>query len=292
MMISKRFKIISTFGVLAIACSLIGCGGKKVNYHTVTWQNDDNSLIYKDEKVADGQTPAFTGETPSKVSDDPNFYYTFKGWTPEISAVKGDVTYTAIYETGINYTVSENSDGTYAIDDCLLTDATSLSIPTSYNNKAVTVLKENAFAKCTKAETIVVPSSIQELKPGCFADTSKLKNLTVPFLCQTREEAKNFRYLFDTNGEQYPMNLENVVLASGCTNIPDEAFRFCYFLTVSIPKTVNYIGNLSFAGCDSLESVNYEGTKVEWGNITKSFNVLGDLQHVVKVHCSDGDVNF
>lgn len=60
--------------------------------YTVTWKNGDETL--KTETVAKGTTPTYDGETPYKA-DGADCIYTFSGWTPEVTAVTGDVTYTA-----------------------------------------------------------------------------------------------------------------------------------------------------------------------------------------------------
>ena len=81
-----------------------------LNEYTVTWKNGDTVL--KSEKVAYGDTPVYSGETPTKEGD-AQYSYVFAGWTPEIVAVTGDVTYTATFEQTVNtYTVTwKNWDG-------------------------------------------------------------------------------------------------------------------------------------------------------------------------------------
>lgn len=64
--------------------------------YTITWQYEDGTVI-KSEEVSYGTLPEYTGETPTKDSDQDN-YYEFSGWTPEISEVTGDKTYTATFE--------------------------------------------------------------------------------------------------------------------------------------------------------------------------------------------------
>ena len=67
------------------------------NTYTVTWNNYDGSLLEKDTDVAYGETPEYNGETPAKHSDD-EFDYSFIGWTPAITAVTGNTTYTATFK--------------------------------------------------------------------------------------------------------------------------------------------------------------------------------------------------
>ena len=83
-----------------------------VNVYTVTWKNYDGSVLEVDEDVPYGTMPSYDGETPIKEKDAENTYY-FSGWSPELSEVTGDVTYTAQYESEINkYTVIwKNYDG-------------------------------------------------------------------------------------------------------------------------------------------------------------------------------------
>ena len=62
---------------------------------TVNWIANGES-VETDEGVPYGTTPEYNGETPDSYFDGENEYI-FSGWTPEITAVTDDATYTAAY---------------------------------------------------------------------------------------------------------------------------------------------------------------------------------------------------
>ena len=69
---------------------------KKVDTYTITWINEDSTVLETDTGVEAGTTPTYDGATPTKVADDTNTY-TFNNWTPAVAPAIADTTYTATF---------------------------------------------------------------------------------------------------------------------------------------------------------------------------------------------------
>ena len=67
-----------------------------VNEYTIKFV-DENGTELQSSKVAYGVIPVYIGKEPRKAEDEEHIY-AFVGWNPEVVAVTGDATYTAMYE--------------------------------------------------------------------------------------------------------------------------------------------------------------------------------------------------
>lgn len=77
-----------------------------VMLYTVTWVDYDNTVLETDTGVPWGTVPTYDGDIPSHENE------IFKEWTPEVSAITGNTTYTASYVTKYTITfVTSSSDG-------------------------------------------------------------------------------------------------------------------------------------------------------------------------------------
>lgn len=77
-----------------------------VRTYTVTWKGENNTTLETDTNVPYGTIPQYNGSTPTSSTGSP-----FTGWTPTVSAITGDVTYTAGFKPV--YTITfKNDNGT------------------------------------------------------------------------------------------------------------------------------------------------------------------------------------
>ncbi|MBQ3330215.1 MAG: starch-binding protein [Ruminococcus sp.] len=121
-----------------------------VNEYTITWLDGNNDTL-KTEQVAYGETPAYTGATPTKTAT-AEYTYTFNNtWSPAIVPVTGIATYTAQFdETRATYFPrhSLTLHGDIGVNFYLnLTDAeltSGVTVDFKLNNEALSTYTVNA----------------------------------------------------------------------------------------------------------------------------------------------------
>ena len=137
-----------------------------IRTYTITWKSDENTEI-DTTNVAYGETP--THAAPADY-EDAQYTYTFAGWTPEVTAVTGEATYTATYtatpkstepNNGTNITVADTiSENFYLDDEFYGADA---YIALNYNHNS------DASETADFGTDIIALSSLPELSSGDYA---------------------------------------------------------------------------------------------------------------------------
>ncbi len=83
---------------------------------TITWMNDGKVYKTETDMYIAGETPA-APDDPTKAAD-AQYTYTFSKWTPEISAITGDTTYTAEYNKTVNsYEITFTDENGNVLDE-------------------------------------------------------------------------------------------------------------------------------------------------------------------------------
>ncbi|MBR7001036.1 MAG: hypothetical protein IKI01_10595 [Lachnospiraceae bacterium] len=76
-----------------------------LNAYTVTWKDEDGTILETDKDVTYGTVPTYDGKEPTKAAT-AEYSFKFGGWSIKVSEVTGDITYTATYaKSAIEYTV-------------------------------------------------------------------------------------------------------------------------------------------------------------------------------------------
>ena len=116
--------------------------------------------------------------------------------------------------------------------------------------KSVTVLggeiKENAFYKCTRLTSIVIPDSITSIGGSAFYNCSGLTSIVIP-----DSVTSIGNYAFSSCS-----SLTSIIIPDGVTNIGWHEFEGCSSLkSIIIPDSVTRISGNAFGDCSGLTSI-------------------------------------
>ena len=174
-----------------------------------------------------------------------------------------------------------NSDNrSYYVYDCNETASGKLTIPSTYNGKPVTSIRERAFSDCSSLTSITIPESVTSIGNYAFNSCSNLTSITVPDSVTSIGDFA-FSYCSSltsitipdsvTSIGNYAFNscsgLTSVTIGDGVTSIGRVTFSDCSSLTsITLPDSVTSIGDWAFSGCSSLTSITIGDSVTSIGN--------------------------
>ena len=190
----------------------------------------------------------------------------------ELTAPTGNITVTVI---------ATEADGiAYATDYLNSAERTLYDVPADYTQKelvvaeGVTAIGNFAFSDNKNVETVILPSTVEDLGRGFDSNTS-IKKVVLNEGLET----------ISSRAFKATTALEEVTISSTVKTLEDDAFQKTGLKNITIPASVNYIGVQAF-GASKIESVTIEGT-VTINN--KAFRGCANLRTVT---INGEDINF
>ena len=202
-------------------------------------------------------------------------------------SVASDTTVYAGWQDMFEFELNEGGNDYMVSKSSYTGNAKEITIPAMYNEKPVTVVKEDGFLMCTNLETLNIPDSIQIIETGtAFRYDDNLININI-YKSEYNVKGDYYSYdgaLFRYNvyEEQPMMQLEYFPLGRKGTyhipaaieytdgdgytktakveQIPSRAFLNCNIEEVYVPYTVKYINKNAFYNAKALGRIIFEET--------------------------------
>ena len=183
----------------------------------------------------------------------------------------------------------------------------------------VKVIKAFAFTNSLLLEKLTIPASVEEIGLGAILGTASLAEMTASednkhfstdnnVLLNKEKTAlycaaggiKGSYSIPDSVEVIFPyaftacLELTNVIIPEGVTEIGEAAFTAAGLTELTIPKSVNVIGDGAFAGCENLSSVKFIGGAPSMGELTfesvtaKAYYPTGDNSWIKDVRQNYG----
>lgn len=250
--------------------------------YSVTFKNEDGTVLETQEGLHYGDSVSYNGEIPSKVYAEDYYVYSFCGWDKEL-VVSGNMTFVAQYsEKHIPVTaIFQNYDGTELYRTSVEFGETATYVgetPTrpdfdtteftfyswvEYSNENNTVIYRAKYYGWTRGLTFSGSSVTGYQGTSTFvyipAEFNGYQITTITSSALSNSNIKAI-YLPDTiehigNGAFDGCGITSIDLPDGLLTIGDGAFRSTNLVSIKIPDSVTSIGSYAFYNCRYLESV-------------------------------------
>ena len=253
--------------------------------YTVVFENYDGRIVLKMDNLPYGTPIVYDGETPTRVSDEANYLYNFRGWVGD-TTVTGDTTLIAEYDRIHYYDIEYLGAGDEILYSTILIDGEELpdyvgELPTrpkadglqyEFSTWVETERTEHlirftaSFNSCTEGlvfsegkltkyrgehAEVIIPDSwggydITVIGADVFYDNDYITTVKI---------GKNVKEI-GLDAFSNATFLESVDFPDGLEVIGDSAFYHCYSLkSITLPRSVHTLEEDAFGNCLSLDSV-------------------------------------
>ena len=179
-----------------------------------------------------------------------------------IFAACGNKSESSLPSEGLEYTLSEIGNYSYAVTDIGSCTDKNVVIPSTYNSRLVNSIGDSAFKDCIEMTSVTIPYSITSIGTDAFKGCTALKHIyytgDIAEWCEISGIPNLMSY--GAYGRELYINGKKVegelVIPKGVTSLEYGEFYNCSSLTsVIIPDSVTSIGYKAFYNCSGLTSV-------------------------------------
>ena len=261
--------------------TLVLFAGWEPKQYTIRLSNADENVI----GFVEGSTATATFNSkdfyiaPLTYKDET---YSFIGWFTGPNATQeqytdengnGIVKYTDATETTVLYPgfvqvmkATLQPDDTYAISKgASVGKVSKITVPTTYNDKPVSVILENGFVSCKKLVEVNIPNTIKLVGAGAFEGCTALTAINVYEVEGTHDVAYSSydgALIREVTGQTYlemfpRAKTGHFTIPEGVTEILNKAFTRSEISGITFASTITNIPDYAFYYCQNLEVVNF-----------------------------------
>lgn len=169
-----------------------------------------------------------------------------------------------------------------------------LNIPSTYNGKPVVKIEDYAFWY-TDITSVTIPDSVTYVGSYAFRGCESLVSATIGSgvtemgilifqSCTSLERVTLSNKIIGESMFYRCTALTSITIPNGVTIIEEQAFYGCSGMpSITIPKSVTSIKSFAFSGCGKLSTMIYEGTKDEWGQVSKGGLAIPSATKIIYV---------
>lgn len=134
-------------------------------------------------------------------------------------------------------------------------DEREITIPNKLDGIDVTVVGENAFAKCTGIHKVIIPEGITTIENGAFCGCESLMTVLLPTTLkwlgsEPRMKPKTYNGVFEGTA------IRSIDLPAGLTYLAKSTFMQCENLThVDLPNGIKVVPECCFYYCSALKTI-------------------------------------